>query len=259
MSAKEAAAAAAAANDPTVSAQTTEEALAAAVAASASAASQKLGLTTPTDRDVILGEGSAGHKTNLLLQDIIRLHRILWKLHDKAPPKSQKDVEEMARHIMELIKNGKSFELAGLKDVPKQFMKSKGRFFGKDAASKAWVVMPDEEVKNTMCEIILDDFKVDDLGKLEESPYKDLKEWIGKKQEKKSTLMPEGHDAILLPCEDLLEKMYEHQGGNKTLFNLASQNVTSYTNTPEKRVEAALNLMKVILNTFAVLQYCSRV
>jgi len=280
-------------NDPTVSAQTTEEALAAAVAASAGVASEQpaaAGTTaaaaaeaaaavvvaaaaadpmevdavapatttttlTPTDRDVILGEGSAGHKTNLLLQDIIRLHRILWKLHDKAPPTTRDEVKEMAIHIIELIQNGKSFELAGLKDVPKQFMKSTGRFFGPNPNSTTntngggdWVLLPQEEIQKTMCDIILEDFKVDDLGPLTDMPYKDLKEWITKKQDKDSNaapFMPEGRDAILLPCRDLLgEKMYEHQAGNKTLFHLASQLVTSYSNSPEKRVEAALLIMK---------------
>lgn len=262
-------------DDPTASAQTTEEALAAAVAASATAAVEAAATATtdpmevdavartastaagnavlvPADRDVILGEGSAGHKTNLLLQDIIRLHRILWKLHDKPPPKTREEVEDMAIHIVDLIQNGKAFELAGLKDVPKQFMKSTGRFFGPNPDSSNgggdWVVLPQEEIQKTMCDIILEDFKVDDLGPLTDMPYKNLKEWISKKQDKDSNatpFMPEGRDAILLPCRDFMgEKMYEHQAGNKTLFSLASQLVTSYTNTPEKRIEAALFIMK---------------
>lgn len=260
--------------DPTVSAQATEEALAAAVAASAAAtiempaaggaaaAGATLASTNaaaadpnaPTDRDVILGEGSAGHKTNLLLQDMIRLHRILWKLHDKAPPKHARDVEEMAQHIIELIRNGKSFELAGLRDVPRQFMKSTGRFFGpQDAETKEWAILSEQDVKKTVCEIILEDFKVDDLGTLSETPYRDLRQWIHSKKQpsasdgaasSKAIIMPEGRDVILLPCHDAMsEKMYEQQAGNKAMFNLASQLVTSFANSPEKRVEAALNIM----------------
>ena len=212
---------------------------------------------TPTDRDVILGEGSAGHKMNLLLQDMIRLHRILWKLHDMPAPTKREEVQDMANHIIDLIQKGKSVELAGLKDVPRQFMKSTGRFFGPkpEAEGVEWEVLADDMVKETMCDIILDDFLVDDLGPLTEMPYKNLKEWISnskRNQENNSsssapppTVMPEGRDVILLPCANLLgEKMYEHQAGNKSIFSLASQLVTSYTNTPEKRVEAALYIMK---------------
>ena len=202
----------------------------------------------PTDRDVILGEGSAGHKTNLLLQDMIRLHRILWKLHDLPAPSTREEVLDMANHIIELIQQGKSFELAGLKDVPRQFMKSTGRFFGPqpNGPEKEWSVLSDDKLKETMCDIILEDFQVDDLGPLTDMPYKDLKDWISNTTTtttNSNPVMPEGRDAILLPCL-LNEKMYEHQAGNKTIFSLASQLVTSYTNTPEKRVEAALYIMK---------------
>jgi len=241
-------------NDPTVT-ETTEEAVAAAVAAAATMESTAQASATartpadpnaPTDRDVVLGEGSAGHKANFLLQDIIHLHRILWKLHDKPLPTTRDQVKEMALHIIDLIQNGKSFELAGMKDVPKPFLKSTGRFFGQDQSTKAWTILPPEEVQKTMCDIILEDFKSGELGSLSEMPYRNLKDWISKKQEKSATpLMPEGRDAILLPCRDLSgEKMYEQQAGNKTLFSLASQLVTASTNTPEKRVEAALFIMK---------------
>jgi hypothetical protein len=200
----------------------------------------------PTDRDVILGEGSAGHKTNLLLQDIIRLHRVLWKLHEKPIPTLPEQVHGMVDHIIGIVKHGKQLELAGLKDVPKPFMKSVGRFFGKVPETGAWTVLDDESLKSIMTEIILDEFKVDDLGPLTASPYKDLREWMTKVTSNTAAaeFLPEAKDAILLPVDHEAEKMYESQQGNKTLFHLASQLVTSHTNAPDKRVEAALCIMK---------------
>lgn len=202
-------------------------------------------LMAPTDRDVILGDGSAGHKTNFLLQDMIRLHRLLWMLHDKPKPTTVEEIQPMVDRIVAIIKNGKSFELAGLKDVPKPFMKSTGRFFGKDALTGRWKVLEDVEVNEIMLEVVLDEFKVDDLGILTDSPYSDLKDWLTKNPGTPAIeFLPEAKDAILLPVEQEADKMYETQQGNKTLFHLASQLVTSNTNNPDKRVEAALSIMR---------------
>lgn len=51
----------------------------------------------PTGRDVILGEGSAGHKTNILLQDMMRLHRIAYRLQDKKAPETTEEASEIAQ------------------------------------------------------------------------------------------------------------------------------------------------------------------
>jgi hypothetical protein len=199
----------------------------------------------PTDRDVILGEGSAGHKTNFLLEDMIRLHRILWTLHSKPKPSTAAEIQPMVERIISIIQNGKSFELAGLKDVPKPFMRSKGRFLGKDPVTGSWRVLSDQEVNTIITDVILDEFKMDDLGPLTESPYSDLKEWINKSPSVAAVdFLPEAKDAILLPVDQEADKMYETQQGNKTLFHLASQLVTSHTNNPDKRVEAAINIMR---------------
>jgi hypothetical protein len=72
-----------------------------------------------------------------------------------------------------------------------------------------------------------------------------LKDWITKNPGAPvMEFLPEAKDAILLPVEQEADKMYETQQGNKTLFHLASQLVTLHTNNPEKRLEAALNIMK---------------
>ena len=215
-----------------------------AAAASASAIVQDA-LIAPRDRDVILGDGSAGHKTNLLLQDMIRLHRLLWMLHEKPIPTMAQEIQPMVDRIVDMVKNGKSFELAGLKDVPKPFMKSAGRFFGKDSVTGGWKVLDDSEINAIMIEVVLEEFKVNDLGVLTDSPYSDLKDWITKNPVMPAMdFLPEAKDAILLPVEQEADKMYETQQGNKTLFHLASQLVTSSTNNPDKRVEAALNIMR---------------
>jgi hypothetical protein len=194
---------------------------------------------------VILGEGSAGHKANLLLQDMIRLHRILWTLHDKPKPTAAVEIQPMVERIITIIKRGKAFELAGLKDVPKPFMRSTGRFLGKDKSTALWKVLDDEEVNTIMTEVILDEFKVDDLGFLTDPPYSDMKEWIAKNPSTPVIeFLPESKDAILLPVDQEADKMYETQQGNKTLFHLASQLVTSHTNNPDKRVEAAISIMR---------------
>jgi hypothetical protein len=202
-------------------------------------------IVRPTDRDVILGEGSAGHKANFLLEDMIRLHRILWTLHNKPKPTEAAEIQPMVERIISIIQNGKSFELAGLKDVPKPFMRSQGRFLGKDPTTGAWNILSDQEVNTIISDVILDEFKIDDLGLMTDSPYSDLKEWIAKSPLVPAVeFLPEAKDAILLPVDQEADKMYETQQGNKTLFHLASQLVTSHTNNPEKRVEAAISIMR---------------
>jgi hypothetical protein len=215
-----------------------------ATAIAAAAIVQDL-MIIPTDRDVILGEGSAGHKTNLLLQDMIRLHRLLWTLHDKPKPTTAEEIQPMVDRIVAIIKKGKSFELAGLKDVPKPFMKSCGRFVGRDVTTGGWKLLEDDEVNKIMIDVVLEEFSVDDLGILTDSPYSDLNDWITKNPGAPVVeFLPEAKDAILLPVEQEADKMYETQQGNKTLFHLASQLVTAHTNNPDKRVEAALSIMR---------------
>lgn len=198
----------------------------------------------PTFRDIIVGEGSAGHRTNLLLQDMMRLHRIIWKLQDKEPPSTDDETTEIAENLFRLIKDGKEYELAGLKDVPKPFMKSKGRFLQREG--KNWTELTDENAKKALSGAMVEEFKNDDLGDLTQSPFSDYKQILERKQSYEEPLLPQPKDAVLFLCEDSAagEKMYEQQGGNRTVFSLASQLVSMATKSPEKRVEAALLLLK---------------
>lgn len=59
-----------------------------------------------------------------------------------------------------------------------------------------------------------------------------------------AAVVPASKDALLLRCEAAAaDKLYEHQMGNKVVFNLASQFVTVGTTDPNSRVEAALNIL----------------
>lgn len=198
----------------------------------------------PTFRCVIMGEGSAGHRANLLLQDMMRLHRIIWKLQGKEPPTSPAEAMDIAENLFNLIKNGKEFELAGLKDVPKPFMKSKGRFL--ERKGKNWTEITDEKAKEALAGAMVEEFKVDDLGDMSQTPFNDFKAILEREPKEDEPLLPQPKDAVLFLCEDSAagEKMYEQQSGNKSIFSLASQLVSSATKTSEKRVEAALLLLK---------------
>jgi hypothetical protein len=231
--------------------QASEEVVSAEASAAAAVAAAAVGLVSTTsppgveDRDVMLGEGSAGHKMNLLLQDIIRLHHIVWKLQDKPLPTkvTDKNFSAIVDHVFDLVKNGKSYGLAGLKDVPKPFMTSTGSFFGKGDAEETWKKLSDKEAKKTLAQVMFDEFATDDLGDL--SPYEDLKKMLFRKVDPEEIVMPEAKDVVLLNCSDMGgEKMYEQQLGNRTMFTLASQIVTTFSNTSERRVEAALSIMK---------------
>lgn len=200
-----------------------------------------------TARDVILGEGSEGHRTNLFLQDVFRLTRILWKLQDKGAPTKEDQVDGLVDHMMELVKNGKSLELAGLKDVPGPFLKSTGgRFLSREG--DGWKELADAQAKDILCKALLEEFQLDDLGNFGESPFKEVKDMLSRKTTgEQDELSPGSKDVLVLPVSDLdasTDKMYEHHPGNKTMFNLASSLVTSFSSTPEKRVEAALLIMR---------------
>jgi len=186
-------------------------------------------------------------KTNLFLQDLISLHGVLWKFKGLAVPGKEEDLAELSTRIVSLIKTGKSFELAGLRDVPKQFMKSTGRFLSK--VDNEWEEMNDEDAKNVIAKRLLAELKEDRSKVLSQPHYKDFKDILlkdsGSEPPSESSIVPDPKDAILLRYNDLVtDKIYDQQAGNKAIFNLASGLVTSFTKTSEKRLEAALSIMK---------------
>jgi hypothetical protein len=109
-------------------------------------------LIMPEDRDVLLvAEESATQKGNMMVIDLIRLHYLLSK------GKEEKDVQELADRLTQLMLNGKKFELAGLKDVPKPFLVGKGRFL--DKKDDKWIEVSQDEAKAFLVKTILSEFK----------------------------------------------------------------------------------------------------
>ena len=232
--------------------------------------------SSPTDRDVVFPKDStntttpqdATRKANILLLDLIRLHRLLWKVHDKPQPEKPEELEEVTKHILRTLRDGKPFELAGIYDVPRPFLKSTGRFFqeteGEDGGATSYELLDEPTATTLLNAMILQEFTTDtgdeEDNNMDESPYKDLKAWVLKQATSSvvsADLVPEGNDAMLLRCTDNNTQrqqqlqhsnhLYEHQQqyGNKVLFSLVSQLVTlQQAITIRQRVDAALHLMK---------------
>jgi len=225
------------------------------------------------DRDVVIGAGSAFHKTNLLLMDVIHLHRVIHVLSatststnegEQAGPKkggNKPNVAQLVDRFVNLIQKGKAFELAGWKDVPSPFMKSTGRFLSKvtmgtkDAPDEdnnedtepVWKELSDTEAKDALTKIVKAEIETD-MPRLTESPYKEFKAILSRKSQGDEPIsMPEAKDVILLHTQGPeTDKIFDQQSSNRAIFSLASQYVTSFTNSPEKRVEAALAILQGI-------------
>lgn len=213
----------------------------------------------PTERDVILD--NTEEKGNLILIDFIRLHYILLTKDGKEAPQEEKDVDELASRLMQLMLHGKKYELAGLKDVPKPFLKGTGRFWKKNDGK--WVQMSDEEAKDFVSKTIISNFKAfkNDPKSVFHSSAADVKADLqfffearkeSEGDDDNSHSAPRPCDVLFLPVETVDDNMpYEHQSGNKHILFLASQYVAADTNVSEKRIEAALRLVtsKVDMST----------
>jgi hypothetical protein len=252
-------------------------AVAAAAAVEDDGASEQALIVAVGDNDVLLGEGAADdyYTMNLFLQDWIHLQRIIWKLQDKATPTQDADVQGLVHDIIKAIQQGKPCEMAGLNDVPKPALKARGRFLTKVTTTRtttagegggagvvvAYKVMSDEQVKQVLTELLLVEFQKDEIEGspiLTDSPYKELKEMLYRTNDQATAngagavaVAPEPADAILFqvvqgssPWGGPGDKLYEQQMGNRAVFNMASQLVTTFSTCPSKRVEAALFLLQ---------------
>lgn len=227
----------------------TDAATAAAAVETIVAALPPTDAAVPTDRDIVFGSAEPNRKSSLLLSDLIRLHRLLWHVHEKPEPEKDSDVEEMAKHILKTLRDGKPFELAGVYDVPRPFLKSSGRFFQEEPTTGIRMQIGEDVALQLLIDRIRQDFREgDEVGNLNETPFSDLKAWVFKQAEShvmSAEIVPEGNDAMLLRCTDSpRDKMYEQQYGNKILFNLVSHLVTPHVIDHDRRVDTALNLMK---------------
>jgi hypothetical protein len=213
-----------------------------------------------TDRDVIVGEDGSKHKGNLLLLDLIRLHYLLLTYEDKEAPKEEKEIDELATKLTQLLLKGKHFELAGLKDVPRPFLTGEGRFL--EVKDSVGTEVSEEDAKAFVVKTILSQFKsfAEDSSSIVPSAAtvkEDIKGLLNEEkipeEEDASHSAPRPCDVLFLPMDYPVEENmpYEHQSGNKHLLFLASQHVASDTNASPERLEAAIKLVtcKVEINS----------
>ena len=203
----------------------------------------------PNDRDLIFGDVAleGQHKANLLLEDLIALHQIIWKgsSQDAAPPKKEADVEAVTDRLFQLMKKGKGQDLAGMKDVPTPFLVGTGRFLQKHESE--WKELSDEDAKKLLKTKIfaaLSKEDADDSANLKEL-RKEFAEFLAE-QEKEATeeaVEPTPTDVIFLQRSYTEpDKTFNNQTGNKTMFALASQYVNAEVTTASERLEAALSV-----------------
>lgn len=251
----------------------------------------------PSDRDAIVDADR--HKGTMLLTDLIRLHYYLWKKQQEPPvedeqkveggkekskdgekkeaqtppakvepPTDAKDVEELATRLTNLFKNGRQYELSGLKDVPTPFFQGEGRFFEKTPTAddemdekKKWKSLDDDAATSYVSGLILKSFKeyaeadnkdADSLtadesdgsaiSKSVDTLFKNLKAATTGDE---VTSDPRPYDVLFLPVTYGWEESmnYEHQSGNKNLLYLASQHVSNDTKESLSRIKAAFALV----------------
>ena len=187
------------------------------------------------------------------------------------PPTKAKDVKALATRLIELFKEGRRYELSGLKDVPTPFFKGEGRFFEKTASSdtetdekKKWKRLDNKGANTYVSNLILKSFKdlaesdnkeaetnaSDDAEEIETATinksvdilFENLKD-LKTGEEARSD--PRPYDVLFLPVESPWEESmnYEHQSGNKNLLYLASQHVSVDTKESISRVKAAFALV----------------
>jgi hypothetical protein len=207
----------------------------------------------PSARDVCFGWET--HHGTMLLQDLIRMHFFLWrkqredsKSTSQDLPKGEKDVEKLASRLTKLLREGKKYELSGLKDVPRPFLKGKGRFFESGEGGTEWTRLDEDAAKSQVAQAIIAQFK-----KLsEETINANVKEAVDiifgnlkRKEDEEPHSAPRPCDVLFLPTEYPWEEnmAYEHQSGNKHMLLLASQQVSGDTRDSVERVEVALNLL----------------
>lgn len=202
--------------------------------------------SAPKQRDIVFPiDGTPGHQCNLLLQDLVALHKLVWEISHDAMPKEEAEVEVVTERLFQLMKKGKGRDLAGMKDVPRSFLVGSGRFMQQEAGE--WKELSDEEAKKLMRTMIV--AAMQDAKEAEAPTLKAL----GKEfhefllaQETETETQPLEHkpsDVILLQRTDSDgDKSFNNQSGNKALFILASEHVNSEVTSPSKRLEAALSV-----------------
>jgi hypothetical protein len=236
---------------------------------------------TPPSRDICLDSTANPREfvLNEFCSDLVRLHRIIYYLQDKPTPTTPEQVTDIVDHVYTFSTQGKGYHLAGIRNVPTPFLTSKGKFLTQVTTTKNKKTvtetkeMSSEEAKEKLTTFILAEFAKPLEGvDAKEAPYKEFVEFLNRypvktEEENEETTTtttplppPTTKDAILLDANDthgVAERVTEQELGNKVIFNIASQAVTGFTTTPEKRVEAALTILQSLNDAQIVMNHTS--
>ena len=181
----------------------------------------------------------------MLVFDLIHTHYyIMTKGGSKPAPKAgSKEITNLASRIVKIVTEGKKYELAGLKDVPKPFFKGPGKFLEFDSKDEALEASEAAAIKY-VTELIENEFK----GTCKDDPSEDCKKLVKElldapTNEGGSNNTPTAADVLFLPLDYPVEEHYEHQSGNKHLLYLASQHIASDTVSSRSRVEVAFKVV----------------
>ena len=199
----------------------------------------------PTDRDVCIGTDDK-HFGNMLLMDLVLLHLIIRNtVQKKDSPLGKKEVDELATRLTNLFLKGKPFELSGLKDVPKPFLKGPGRILEKN--DNEWKLANLTKAKAFVKDVIMSSIKSIPSDLLLEDMESFLSQKDGKDNESKTE---DGNpvmqsDVIFLRADNPMEDnaRSERQSGNRHFLFLASEHVSADTNESFKRVETVFKLL----------------
>ena len=204
----------------------------------------------PLPRDV--GFGDTSHHATMLLNDLIRIHYALLK-GDKTTKVYTTPAEAagLASRLSEFMRDGRKYQLSGLKDVPQPFLIGKGRFF--EQSGDAWIEKTDEEAKVMVATSIVEQFAT-----LESQNYfsAELEEQVSTltqncdpaskaADDPSSFSAPRPCDILFLLKDNDLDDVlpYEQQSGNRHLLYLASLHVSGETNESAQRIDASFKII----------------
>jgi hypothetical protein len=239
--------------------------------------------TKPTAKDVVLGTDNRDYVRNDFLQDLVRLQRVLAALAEPSKDEDDKEdaklttvsdsqVDSMVNQIYTLLTQGKDYQLAGVRHVPTPCLSGAGgKVFASADSTKA---LAEKAAKKALAALVREEWTkpLSEAGiNLEESPYpeckallerypvveEDTKEAAAAASTTDPALQPTAKDAILIHATEgrnVADRVQEHELGNKVLFNMAAQLVTTYCTTPNQRVRATMALLHSLEDATVVVQ-----
>jgi len=204
----------------------------------------------PLPRDVSFGDTS--HHATMLLNDLIRIHYTLLK-GDKTTKlyTTPADAAGLASRLTEFLRDGRKYQLSGLKDVPQPFLTGHGRFF--EQSGDSWMEKTDEEAKAMIAKSIVEQFATMESQNYFSAELEELVTTLTqncdpttKAPDDPSTFSaPRPCDILFLLKDNDLDDIlpYEQQSGNRHLLYLASLHVSGETNESAQRIEASFKIV----------------